>query len=111
MKSSRGSSLRSAISASMYASAARTASRWSSRSSSALENIRSTQSNQRSSSSSGRFMKRASEPSDIGCANSAITSPPPLRAIGSSSRVASASSSGRSASMRGFENSALTSPR
>ena len=56
-------------------------------------------------------MNRASAPSDIGFANSVTTSPPPRRAIGSSSLVASASSSGRSASMRGFEKSALTRPR
>ena len=56
-------------------------------------------------------MSSASEPSDIGWANSAITSPPPLRAIGSSSLVASASRSGRIASMRGLANSGLTSAR
>src|SRR4051794_13663607 len=73
--------------------------------------MRSTQSNQRGSSSSGRFIRRASEPSDIGCANSAITSPPPLAANGSRSLVASASSPGRMASMRGLANTALTSAR
>ena len=56
-------------------------------------------------------MSRASEPSDIGWANSAMTSPPPLRAIGSSSLVASASRAGRMASMRGLAKSALTSAR
>ena len=77
----------------------------------ALEYIRSTQSNQRPSSPSGRSMSRASDPSDMGCANSAMMSPPPLRTIGSSSLVASASRSGRIASIRGLANSGLTSAR